>query len=100
MKTSIKFNELLIGDTFDFIADDGSASSFYDRCQKVSKRCYVVLEGTLKGNRLEAGSIHCHVYHAKCRTDATRFDSVARGGATLKAWLTPEQEHAMFDNND
>jgi len=74
----MKFSDLLILDTFDFIS--GENDSFYDRCQKVSKRCYKVLEGTLKGCRIEVGSIHCHVYHAKCRTDATRFQSVARRG--------------------
>ncbi len=55
----MKFRDLKIGDTFDFISPDRMLNSFYERCRKVSARCY----RDDKRNRYEVGTINCDVYH-------------------------------------
>ena len=64
MQAQMKFREMLVGDTFDFIG--GEYPSFFERCIKVSKRCYV---GTTKGLNYHVGSINATVYHIEGRTD-------------------------------
>ena len=71
----MKFRDLLIGDTFDFVDDAHLTwNSFYDRCVKVSKRNYESIDKSpvaYKG-KYQVGSINCEVYHCKSRTDATK----------------------------
>lgn len=61
MKNSqIKFSDLKIGDTFDFIDPDNAGyNSFFKRCRKISCRKYAILFG----DNCEIGYVHCPVYH-------------------------------------
>ena len=72
MKT-IKFRDLLIGDTFDFIDDNNRLmNSFYDRCVKTSSRTYKSIElNPHYDGKSQVGSINAIVHHVKSRTDST-----------------------------
>lgn len=63
----MKFRDLSIGDTFDFIAGDPLFVSFRDRCQKISARKYinVEVESRNRGIVYRVGSIDASVYHVK-----------------------------------
>ena len=59
------FRELNVGDTFDFVNDDNRFyNSFYERCTKVSPRCYTWVS-TLTGATLQSrvGTVNVHVFH-------------------------------------
>ncbi len=56
----MKFRDLKIGDTFDFIGPDRAMNSFYRRCRKISARRYRDDVGVLE---YKVGSINCDVYH-------------------------------------
>jgi hypothetical protein len=74
----MKFRDLLIGDTFDFLNDEKPMfNSFYERCEKISARKYKGLD-----NRIEyrVGSINASVHHVQPR------------GTDSKYWL---KSHAM-----
>jgi len=56
----MKFKELNIGDTFDFIDyDHPEWNSFFERCTKISARKYDAV--TISG--LEVGTINVNVFH-------------------------------------
>jgi len=60
----MKFSDLLIGDTFDFINEENPMhNSFFLRCKKISKKCYSY-EG-VKSNKI--GSKNAICYHVKGR---------------------------------
>ena len=54
----MKFRDLQIGDTFDFISPNVGYNSFFERCTKISTRKY-------RGDKFEyeVGSINVEVYH-------------------------------------
>jgi hypothetical protein len=56
----IVFNDLQIGDRFDFVGPDRMFNSFYDRCVKVSTRCYMSLDTR---HKYRIGTIYCNVYN-------------------------------------
>lgn len=58
----MKFRAVLIGETFDWI-DDTSAfkNSYYERCVKVSSRCYSPLSNPMV--KMQVGSINAVVFH-------------------------------------
>jgi len=54
----MKFRDLKIGDTFDFISSNPLWNSFYLICEKVSPRKYKAGNMTYT-----VGSVHAEVYH-------------------------------------
>ena len=61
----MKFRDLAIGDTFDFIGPDRMFNSFYARCCKVSSRGY----RDDKLNRYQVGTVDCEVFHVNEEND-------------------------------
>ena len=61
MEESARFQELAIGDTFDFILEGSFWNSFYKRCIKVAPRCYQDEDGTMH----RIGTVKCLVHHIK-----------------------------------
>jgi hypothetical protein len=65
----MKFRNLNIGDTFDFVHPNPDASptniynSFFARCTKVSKRCYTFAGQKNAVLKAQVGTINCNVYH-------------------------------------
>lgn len=55
----MKFRDLSIGDSFDFIGPDRRYNSFYLRCRKISTRKYRDERGT----EHQVGSINASVFH-------------------------------------
>jgi hypothetical protein len=55
----MKFREIQVGQTFDFIGPIAMFNSFYKRVIKTSTRKYEDQDGT----RYEVGSINCEVHH-------------------------------------
>jgi hypothetical protein len=55
----MKFRDLQVGDTFDFVSPNTSFNSFYLRCTKVSARRYRDEDGHFH----QVGSINAVVYH-------------------------------------
>ena len=55
-----KFKNLSVGSEFDF--DGGKYPTFFDRCRKVSSRCYVSLDNDKLG-RMQVGTVSVEVYH-------------------------------------
>jgi hypothetical protein len=66
----LKFNQLPIGATFDFVSPNGAFNSFYDRCQKISPRKYKSLQ---TGAEYTVGSVLANTYHP----DMPRKDAAA-----------------------
>jgi len=63
----MKFNDLSIGETFDFIDDENPMyNSFFERCTKVSTRKYLAGNGFPE---YTIGSIFADVFHVKVKTD-------------------------------
>jgi len=54
----MKFRDLKIGDTFDFISPNKLANSFFERCKKISPRRY-----RANKKKYQVGSVHAEVYH-------------------------------------
>jgi len=67
----MKFKDLRIGDTFDFINDNKSG---YTRCEKIKPQTYKSLSSDL---HYRVGSTNAHVYHVKSKRD--KFTVVFRG---------------------
>jgi hypothetical protein len=67
----MKFRDLQIGDTFDFIGPDNMLNSFYSRCTKISSRKYRwenPIQCSLspaKYLETRVGSINVEVYHVE-----------------------------------
>lgn len=60
----VKFKELVVGDTFDWVDDTKPAdSSFYNRCTKVSTRGYEWQGRGLSWHRNTVGSVNVEVFH-------------------------------------
>lgn len=60
----MRFLDLNVGDTFDFVSPDRTLNSFYERCVKLTARTYTEVEGEgLVIHRV--GSINAKVYHVK-----------------------------------
>lgn len=57
---TIKFKDLQIKQTFDFVHPDPMYITFSDRCRKISARKYQSLD---TGFVFRVGSIYCEVYH-------------------------------------
>lgn len=58
----MKFRELQVGQTFDFVSPNGNSNSFFRPCMKTSTRKY----RTIGGGPIQAytvGSINVEVYH-------------------------------------
>lgn len=60
----MKFRELMVGDTFDFIEDGSIYNSFYLRCTKTSIRTYTY-DDKLGTYDATVGSINVEVHHVK-----------------------------------
>lgn len=61
-RTALRFRDLVIGQTFDFIDDARPGfNSFYSRCQKVSARMYASLDHP--AYRYRVGTINVPVFH-------------------------------------
>lgn len=58
---AVKFRELSVGQTFDWIAPDPTRTSFYLRCTKITARKY----RDERGDTHEVGTINAAVYHAE-----------------------------------
>ena len=71
----MKFRDLTIGQSFDFISDNRSLNSFYDRCIKTSARQYQSLESATV---YTIGSINAAIYHAAPGLDGYGFDAVEK----------------------
>ena len=56
----LKFNQLPIGATFDFISPNTGFNSFFDRCEKISQRKYKSL---VSGTEYQVGSVQANTYH-------------------------------------
>jgi hypothetical protein len=64
----MKFRNLSLGDTFDFIAsgDKRMFNSFFKRCRKTGQRMYRSIEtGDEQAAVLHIGSIDCDVYNVE-----------------------------------
>jgi hypothetical protein len=67
----MNFNQLDIGDTFDFISPKIGANSFFSRCTKISARKYSVMVDvkisrkvlTTESHEYKIGSVFCPVYN-------------------------------------
>ena len=63
----MKFKDLEIGDTFDFVNPDKLINSFFASCTKVSARRYAWTDATWAEDprtlATQVGSIHVAVYH-------------------------------------
>lgn len=57
----MKFRELNVGDTFDWIKPNSMFNSFYLRCRKTSTRSYTDEKGTLH----KVGTVNASVYHVE-----------------------------------
>ena len=60
-----KFRDLRNGQSFDFIGPDQMLNSYFERCVKVSARCYVAEHGDGRGEPsvMQVGSVNVEVYH-------------------------------------
>lgn len=56
----VKFRDLQIGDTFDFISPNAMLNSYHLRCKKLSARTYTPVDAP---HALRVGSINVEVYH-------------------------------------
>lgn len=56
----LKFNQLPIGATFDFISPNVGFNSFFERCEKISAKKYKSLES---GQEYVVGSVLANTYH-------------------------------------
>jgi len=69
MSAKMKFKDLLIGDTFDFMDEENPThNNFFARCEKISKRKYAW--GRMEfGGRPESqvGNINVMCFHVKGR---------------------------------
>ena len=66
----MRFKELAVGDTFDFIAPTGY-NSFFVRCTKVSARKYRYENGhpaPFNFYVAQVGAVNCEVYHVTKET--------------------------------
>lgn len=61
----MKFRDLGVGQSFDFIGPDPTLNSFYARCVKLSTRTYAALPSDGDVPPMEVGSINCEVYHVE-----------------------------------
>ena len=59
----MRFRDLKVGDTFDFVSPDRMVNSFYARCVKLSARTYTQVEGENKPTPMRVGTINVNVYH-------------------------------------
>lgn len=60
----MKFRDLAIGDTFDFVGPDRIYNSFYEICEKISARQYRYTSTQFKTVCVSrVGSINCEVYN-------------------------------------
>jgi len=59
----IRFRELSVGDTFDFIEDETNPhiNSFFYRCRKTGTRTYE----TLNGDPHTVETVNCKVFHVE-----------------------------------
>lgn len=61
----MRFEDLAIGQTFDWIGDERSAftrNSYFKRCIKVSARKYESIDGK---DKMTVGSVKARVFHVK-----------------------------------
>lgn len=61
----MRFEDLAIGQTFDWVSDERSAftrNSYFKRCVKVSPRKYESVDGE---DKLTVGSVKARVFHVK-----------------------------------
>lgn len=64
----MKFRELEVGDTFDWIGPNRQFNSFFDRCVKVSARGYMVAgEDSNERSAMRVGTIDAEVFHVERR---------------------------------
>lgn len=61
----MKFKELKMNDTFDFISPNNQINSFYDRCRKDGPRTYTSIDS---GLQYRIGSINAKIYHVGHQT--------------------------------
>ena len=59
----MKFKELIIGNSFDFIGPKNDYNSYYKRCTKISPRKYKSDDGETH----TIGTINCKIHHIKKR---------------------------------
>jgi hypothetical protein len=63
----MRFRDLSIGDSFDFISGNPLMDSFYGRCTKTSARTYEWPSLCGKVYRVKVGSINALVYHVTAK---------------------------------
>jgi len=62
----MKFRDLHIGDTFDFVSNNRMFNSFFDRCIKVSARKYKSIDNPRNAEfTYTVGTINCSVFHVE-----------------------------------
>jgi hypothetical protein len=63
-----RFEDLAIGETFDWISENCSLNSFFEPCRKVDTFRYVAMTETGQDNprygTMRVGSTNTYVYHA------------------------------------
>jgi hypothetical protein len=63
----MKFCELGVGETFDFLIVSTSRRSYSARCRKAGQRHYVAIEGEFKGQKVRMRNLSASVYHIQVR---------------------------------
>jgi len=59
----VRFKELSVGDTFDFVDDENlTINSYFYRCRKTGTRTYEALDGD---GPHTIGTVNCKVFHVE-----------------------------------
>ena len=58
----IRFRELKVGDQFDFISPNRIVNSYFERCVKISPRCYTAVGAVVV---MRVGTVDVDVHHVE-----------------------------------
>lgn len=72
----MRFCQLKVGQTFDFIKPDSVMNSFFLRCEKINERQYKDENGTV----WNVGTIRCRVYNVGSAPSLYKEDSLITVG--------------------
>jgi hypothetical protein len=81
--SGMKFKDLNVGDTFDFISPNSNLNSFYSRCTKIGPRSYT-WQSHIDGSTLKSrvGTANVLVYHVNTEAQLP----------LAKPWLIPQPQ--------
>ena len=91
----MKFRDLSIGDTFDFISPNQMLNSFYLRCTKTSTRTYTDEEET----RHRVGSINAEVYNVRVPVSCDQCQMLSINGVACHETGCPNQNSRWDKEN-